>query len=50
MSFVRMEGLVIPFPISVEGTTEGRANEPENFLKTWGKTRNSVLCEWDIFS
>ena len=36
-----MEGLVIPLPIPVEGTTEGRANEPENFLKTWGKTRNS---------
>ena len=31
---------------------ESRANEPENFLKTWEKTRNSVRCEYtqyDIF-
>lgn len=40
-----METLVIPFPISMEGTIEGRANEPENFLKIWEKTRNSVLCD-----
>ena len=29
---------------------EGRANEWENFLKTWEKTRNNVLYKQDISS